>query len=588
MTHLGLQVTVCGWTATRRDHGGLIFIDLRDHTGLIQIIFDPTEAPHAHQLAQTLRSEFVVQCTGKIRQRPSGMLNPKLSTGAIEVLCTELKIFSESKTPPFPIEDNLEVNETLRFKYRYLDLRRPILQQNLKIRHRMLSIIRNYLDSQNFLEIETPLLYKSTPEGARDFLVPSRLNPSHFYALPQSPQILKQLLMIAGMDRYYQIARCFRDEDLRADRQPEFSQIDLEASFIEIDTLLPLIESMMVKLWKEILNLTVQTPFQRITYTEAMNRFGSDKPDIRFALEIKDISEIFKASPFQVFHSALTQSIRGQKGSIRALVIPKEAENFSRKDLDDLQIEANKLEAKGLLWIKIQEAKILQSPAAKFFSEIEKTRLIETLNLQSGDLVLIVADARNSIVLTALGAIRLILGKRLGLIPQLNQGPPHFLWVTHFPLLEFNDHEKRYYACHHPFTSPCPEYFEDFLQGKNLDQIQAATYDLVLNGCEIGGGSLRIYRPDLQLAMFQALGLSTQEAHNQFGFFIEALHYGAPPHGGIAIGVERLAAMLCSTGPIRDVMAFPKTQQGYCLMTHTPSKVSSHQLTEAGISTLLP
>jgi aspartyl-tRNA synthetase len=580
---LDQTVELCGWVAKRRDHGGLIFIDLRDRHGLTQIVFDPAIAggDKAHELGGKLRSEFVLWCRGMVRGRPAGMTNSKMKTGAIEVACTDLVILSEAKTPPFQIDDEVDVAEMVRLKYRYLDLRRGSLQKNLLVRSKMLSIVRNHLDQNGFVDIETPILYKSTPEGARDFIVPSRLNPGTFYALPQSPQTLKQLLMISGMDRYYQVARCFRDEDLRADRQPEFSQIDVEASFMDEESFFPIFESMLKKLWKEILGVEVQTPFPRMPYSEAMSRFGSDKPDVRFGLELNDLSEVFAASEFQVFKGALTG---GRKpGSVRGIVAAGAAEKFSRKDLDELTAHAATHGAKGLLWIKVLAGGELQSPAAKFFSEKEKKDLAAKLSLKTGDLVLIVADSKNKVVFDALGALRLNLGERLGIMPKLGEGAPAFLWVTRFPLLEFDEKENRYFACHHPFTAPAPEFFDDFIKGERLDQIQASAYDMVLNGVEIGGGSLRIYRPDVQAAMFKLLGLSKEEAQAKFGFFLEALDYGTPPHGGIAFGVDRLAALLCGVGPIRDVMAFPKTQRGHCLMSESPSEVSTEQMVELGI-----
>jgi len=587
---LGLEVSLCGWISKRRDHGGLVFADLRDRYGLTQVVFDPAYEGGlaAHQTAGKLRTEFVIWCKGRVRRRPDGMTNTKMQTGEIEVICTDLVILSEAKTPPFPIEDELEVAETVRLKYRYLDLRRPGLQRNLIVRHQMLAAIRSHLDKNSFVEVETPILYKSTPEGARDFIVPSRLNQGTFYALPQSPQTLKQLLMVSGLDRYYQIARCFRDEDLRADRQPEFSQIDIETSFLDEEAFFPILEEMIANLWKKILGQEVATPFQRMPYSEAMSRFGSDKPDIRFGLELRDLSDIFKTSTFQVFQMAL-QSVKGsnereRRGSVRAILIEGQAEKFSRKDLDDLQVHAGAFGAKGLLWIKVQAGGELQSPAAKFFTDSEKAELKKTLNLKPGDLILVVADSRDKVVFDSLGAVRLNVGAKLGMIPKLGEGKPAFLWVMNFPLLEFNEKDNRYYACHHPFTSPRPEFFEDFVAGKNLDRIEASAYDMVLNGVEIGGGSLRIYRPDVQEAMFKLLGLTPEEAKEKFGFFLEALQYGTPPHGGIAFGVDRLAALLCGVGPIRDVMAFPKTQKGHCLMSESPSHVSAEQLVELGIS----
>jgi aspartyl-tRNA synthetase len=586
---VGQEVMLCGWVSKRRDHGGVIFADLRDRYGVSQVVFDPEIAggKAAHDEAGKIRSEFVIWCKGKVRKRPDGMKNAKMPTGEVEVACTDIVILSEAKTPPFPIEDEIDVAETVRLKYRYLDLRRPTLQKNLMIRHRMLSIVRNHLDEHQFCEVETPILYKSTPEGARDFIVPSRMNQGTFYALPQSPQTLKQLLMVAGMDRYYQIARCFRDEDLRADRQPEFSQIDIECSFMDEEAFFPILEKMVVKLWKEILGQDVIAPFARMPYHEAMSRFGSDKPDVRFGLELQDLSEIFKASSFQVFSNALKPSARGTTGSIRGIVVQGQAEKFSRKDLDDLAAQGAQFGAKGLLWIKIQPGGEMQSPAAKFFSEEEKKALTSQLKLQAGDLVMIVAD-RNQVVFDALGAIRLSVGAKMGLIPKHGEGKPAFLWVTRFPLLVFDEKENRFYAAHHPFTSPRPEFFKDFVDGTNLEKIEASAYDLVLNGVEIGGGSLRIFRSDVQAAMFKLLGLTPEQAKEKFGFFIDALSYGTPPHGGIAFGVDRLAALLCGVGPIRDVMAFPKTQKGGDLMSESPSVVDAEQLAELGISVRKP
>jgi aspartyl-tRNA synthetase len=585
---LGKEVMLCGWIAKRRDHGGVIFADLRDRYGLTQVVFDPAIADGvaAHITAADLRSEYVIWCRGKVRSRPEGMTNSKMPTGEVEVACTDLVILSEAKTPPFAIEDDVDVNENVRLKYRYLDLRRPILQKNLLVRHQLLTLVRKHLDENQFVEVETPILYKSTPEGARDFIVPSRLTPGTFYALPQSPQTLKQLLMISGMDRYFQIARCFRDEDLRADRQPEFSQIDIETSFLDEEAFFPILESMMAKLWKEILGIELKTPFPRMPYAEAMSRFGSDKPDVRFGLELQDLTEIFKKSSFQVFQGALKPGARGQIGSIRCIVVPGAAEKFSRKDLDDLTAHAASYGAKGMLWIKVQAGLELQSPAAKFFTDEEKKAFSEKLALKPSDLVLIIADPKNKVVFDALGAIRLWAGAKLGLMPKIGEGDPAFLWVMNFPLLEYDDRDGRYYACHHPFTSPRPEFFDDFVEGKNLDRIEASAYDLVLNGVEVGGGSLRIYRPDVQSAMFKLLGLSPEEARAKFGFFLEALQYGTPPHGGIAFGVDRLAALLCGVGPIRDVMAFPKTQKGHCLMSESPSEVTADQLAELGVSVL--
>ncbi len=581
---LGQEVTLCGWVAKRRDHGGLVFADIRDRHGITQIVFDPSHpgAKSAHETAEKIRSEYVLWVKGKVRARPEGMTNTKIATGAIEVICDDIVILSEAKTPPFAIEEDSDAAENLRLKYRYLDLRRPSLQKNLLTRAKLLTVVRRHLDENGFCEVETPILYKSTPEGARDFIVPSRLSPGNFYALPQSPQTLKQLLMVSGMDRYYQVARCFRDEDLRADRQPEFTQIDIEQSFMDEEAFFPILEAMVKRIWKEVLGQDIQTPFPRMPFKEAMDRFGSDKPDVRFGLELKDISAVFAKSEFQVFQNAFKKNARGIAGSVRAIVVPGQAEKFSRKDLDDLQAQAATYGAKGLLWMKIQDADI-QSPAAKFFTDAEKSELRSQLGLKTGDLVLAVADPKNKVVYDSLGALRLALGNKLGLIPKPGEGKPAFLWVMNFPLMEYDDKEGRFFATHHPFTSPRPEFFQDFIEGKNLDHIEAAAYDMVLNGVEIGGGSLRIYRPDVQAAMFKLLGLTEKEAKDKFGFFLEALQYGTPPHGGIAFGVDRLAAILCGVGPIRDVIAFPKTASGSCLMSDSPSPVMPDQLHELGI-----
>ncbi|MBC7384767.1 MAG: aspartate--tRNA ligase [Cryobacterium sp.] len=590
--NLGEEITLCGWISKRRDHGGLIFADIRDRYGLTQIVFDPAVAGSdgAHERAGRLRSEFVVWIKGKVRARPEGMTNTKLATGEVEIICSDLEILSEAKTPPFAIEDESDASENLRLKYRYLDLRRGPLQRNLLTRAKVLSIVRNYLDGQGFCDVETPILYKSTPEGARDFVVPSRMNPGTFYALPQSPQTLKQLLMISGMDRYYQIARCFRDEDLRADRQPEFTQIDIEQSFMDEEAFFPILEGMIQKLWKEVLGVTISAPFPRMSYHEAMERFGSDKPDVRFGLELNDLSGVFEKSEFQVFSNALQKNNRGIPGAIRAIIAPGAAEKFSRKDLDELTAFVGPYGAKGLLWMKVVPSATgnasevdIQSPAAKFMTDAEKSALKTKLGLKVGDLVLCVADAKAKVVFDALGALRLKVGEKLGVVPKPVDQKYAFLWVVNFPLLEFDDKEGRFFACHHPFTSPRPEFFDDFIAGTNLDRIEASAYDLVLNGVEVGGGSLRIYRSDVQSAMFKLLGLTPEEAKEKFGFFLEALQYGTPPHGGLAFGVDRLVMLMCGASAIREVVAFPKTASGTDLMSETPSLVTKEQLDELGI-----
>ena len=584
-SEVGKSVKLCGWVNTRRDHGGVIFIDLRDRYGMTQVVFDAnaSESRFDSNLSHRLRNEFVIQVEGVVRDRPEGMENASRSTGKIEVLVQDLVILSESKTPPFMVDDEA-VTETLRLKYRYLDLRRPSLQRHLKIRHELMQITRDVLNENQFLEIETPILYKSTPEGARDFIVPSRLNPGEFYALPQSPQTLKQLLMVAGMDRYYQIARCFRDEDLRAERQPEFSQIDIEASFIKEEFIFDLMEKMMARIWKEVHGVEVSTPFPRLSYQEAMERYGSDKPDTRFELEIESFSSIFENSEFQVFKNAVSKTDQGYLGSISGICVRDRASSFSRKDLDQLTQTVTTHGAKGLLWIKVQEGVELQSPAAKFFSDAEKKALLKQFNLKPNDLVLIVADSKSKTVYQSLGALRLEVARKLNLIPKEGEGPLHFLWVCDFPLLEYDDKDGRYYAAHHPFTLAHEDDLELLKAGKDLNQIRAKAYDLVLNGVELGGGSLRIYQEEIQAAMFKALGMSLEQAKEQFGFFLEGLSYGTPPHGGIALGLDRLAALVCGVGPIRDVMAFPKTQKGQCLMSGTPSKVAAEQLAELGLS----
>ena len=582
----GTEVILAGWVAKRRDHGGLIFIDLRDRYGITQLVFDPAiSGDEKTKLeADKARSEFVLSIKGVVRCRPGDMINPKITTGEIEVMVKELNILSSAKTPPFMIDDNTDAGEALRLKYRYLDLRRPSIQRNLIVRHKVLQVVRNYLSENNFLEIETPILFKSTPEGARDYLVPSRVNPNSFYALVQSPQIMKQLLMVAGFDRYFQIARCFRDEDLRADRQPEFSQIDIEMSFTNRELIYKIMEGLVLKLFQEVQGMQLSVPFPRMSYQQAMDEYGVDKPDTRFALKIKDASPVFKNTGFQAFKNVLEAG-----GFIRGLHLTGKTlgdKTYSRKDLDDLTKFAQQFGAKGMAWIKLDSPEsgftpVFNSPIAKFFSEEEKAALVKEWKLQSGDMVLLVADANYDTMCAALGNLRNHLGKQLGLI---DESLFNFLWVTDFPLLQYDAEAKRYGACHHPFTSPSPQDEAKLLAGEDLGNIRAAAYDLVLNGFEVAGGSIRIFRQEVQKAMFKALGFSEEEAKEKFGFFVEALEYGTPPHGGMAFGVDRLVMLLVGTDAIREVMAFPKTQKATCLMSECPSPVTPEQLAELHIS----
>jgi aspartyl-tRNA synthetase len=556
-----------GWVHRRRDHGGLIFINLRDRDGIVQVIFNPQVAAEAHAKASRLRSEYVIAVTGTIAERPAGTTNPQMDTGEIEVIATTLSILSEANPLPFAVDSDEEISEALRFKYRYLDLRRPSLQQNLIVRHRVAKAIRDYMDAHGFLDIETPFLIRSTPEGARDYLVPSRLNAGQFYALPQSPQYFKQLLMISGFDRYFQIVRCFRDEDLRADRQPEFTQIDIEISFPQVEELFALIEGMMVRAFHVGRGIDIPTPFPRLTYAEAMERFGKDAPDVRFGLEICDVTPLVHDSEFTIFRQAIAAG--GQVKGLNA----KGGAGYSRKDLDDLTAFVKPFKAKGLAWIKITSEGV-QSPIARFFTEPAMQALIQRLAGEPGDLLLFVADTPE-VVADALGNLRLHLGERLGLIPADTLA---FVWVVDFPLLEYSAEDRRYVAKHHPFTAPRDEDLSLFQTDPG--QIRAQAYDLVLNGRELGGGSIRIHRREVQELMFHVLGLSKDEATEQFGFLLEALELGAPPHGGIALGLDRLMMLLIGTPSIRDTIAFPKTQKATCLMTNAPAQVDAQQLKE--------
>ncbi len=574
ITDNGQKVKLCGWVENWRDHGGIVFIDLRDLTGITQIVFNPEISQEVHKIAHKLRAEFVIAIEGEVSPRPEGTVNPKLPTGEIEVIVKKVEILSPAKTPPFIIEDRIEVSENLRLKYRYLDLRRPKMQKNIVIRHKTAQIVRNFLNENNFLEIETPFLTKSTPEGARDYLVPSRVNPGKFYALPQSPQLFKQILMISGFDRYYQIVRCFRDEDLRADRQPEFTQIDMEMSFVDREDVMNITENLIKKIFTEIKGLEFNENFPVITYSEAIDKYGLDAPDIRFDLHLVNLTDIFQNTSFKVFANAVKN-----KGIIKAIKV-KDGAKFSRKDLDDLTEFVKIYGAKGMAWIKILENE-WQSPIVKFFSDDEKQKLQERLNLEPGDLVVFGADS-SKIVNESLGHLRKELAKRLNLI---NENEFKFVWVIDFPLLEWDEEEKRYVALHHPFTSPLDEDIE--LLETSPDKVRSKAYDIVLNGIELGGGSIRIHRKDIQEKVFNALGLEEKDAKEKFGFLLEAFEYGAPPHGGLAIGFDRLLMFLTDSENIRDVIPFPKTQKATCLMTGAPSEVDKKQLKELNIKITL-
>jgi aspartyl-tRNA synthetase len=567
-TALDQEVVLMGWVLRRRDHGGLIFIDLRDRKGITQVVFAPEVDADSHQKAHSLRSEYVIAVKGMVRRRPEGMENPKIKTGMIEVACRDLRILNISKTPAFSLDEEGEVSENLRLKYRYLDLRRPRMVESINLRHRVCQAMRSYLNSQDFLEIETPMLTRSTPEGARDYLVPSRVNPGRLYALPQSPQLYKQILMISGLERYYQIVKCFRDEDLRADRQPEFTQLDMEMSFIDEDDIMDMIEGLMSFLFKETMGKDIKVPFQRSTFQEAMDRFGTDRPDTRFGLELCDISDIVAGCGLKVFQKAVSAS-----GVVKA-VNAKGMDDLSRKDLDDLTKFATGLGAKGLAWVKIKDDGSWQSPIAKFFSEEEKRLIVQRLDAAPRDIMFFGADQKAT-VYRVLGELRLELARRRNLIPE---GSFNFIWITDFPLVEYDENEGRFVSLHHPFTSPRIEDVE--LLSIDPASVRSRAYDLVLNGVEIGGGSIRIHQTSVQEAAFRALSISKEEAQDKFGFLLEALEYGAPPHGGIAFGLDRLVMLMAGKDTIRDVIAFPKTQKAQCLLTHAPANVSMAQLAE--------
>lgn len=566
----GQEVILTGWVSRRRDHGGLIFVDLRDRSGIVQIVFTPDMADNAFAKAETLRGEFVIAVKGKVLSRPEGTINPNIATGEIEVYCSELRILNSAKTPPFYIADDIDVDENIRLKYRYLDLRRPEMQRNLMLRHRVTKAMRDFFDGNGFVEIETPMLTKSTPEGARDYLVPSRVNPGKFYALPQSPQIFKQLLMVSGMERYFQIVRCFRDEDLRADRQPEFTQLDVEMSFIDREEIMCMMEDLIAHIFKTAMEIDVPRPFLRLSYEEAMARYGSDKPDTRFDMELVDISDVLRGSEFKVFQNALAAG--GQVKAINA----KGCANMPRREIDGLVDYVATYGAKGLAWFQMSPDGI-KSPITKFLSETELAGMLERLGAEEGDLLLLVAD-NPQIVAASLGALRLELARRLGLI---DPNKYNFLWVVDFPMFEYNEEEKRCVAMHHPFTSPNDEDIP--LLDTDPTKVKAKAYDMVLNGTEIGGGSIRIYSRELQEKIFASLGFSQEEAWDQFGFLMEAFEFGTPPHGGIAFGLDRLVMLMAQRNSIRDVIAFPKTQSATDVMSQAPSEVAPKQLRELHI-----
>lgn len=566
------EVRLKGWVQKRRDLGGLIFIDLRDKSGIMQIVFNPDYSQEALETAESIRSEYVIDVVGKLVLRDEATINPSISTGTLEVLASSIKVLNKAKNPPFMIQDDVNISEDIRLKYRYLDLRRPGLQETFKLRHQTTQSIRNYLNKNEFLEMETPILTKSTPEGARDYLVPSRVHPGEFYALPQSPQLFKQLIMMSGFERYYQIARCFRDEDLRADRQPEFTQVDIETSFLTSDEIMTMTEEMMKEVVKEVKDVDITLPLQRMPYDEAMDRFGSDKPDTRFGLELIHVSDIVADSGFKVFKQAVANG-----GKVALLNVEGAAGSYSRKDIDKLTEFVNVYGAKGLAWLKVEEEEV-KGPISKFLSDEEKAAIKDKSKANSGDLLLFVAD-KSSVVYDSLGALRLKLGKDLGLI---DEEAFHFLWVTDWPLFEYDEELGRYFAAHHPFTSPIEADKEKLLTDPM--NVRANAYDLVLNGYELGGGSIRIHQTELQNKMFQALGFTEEEAREQFGFLLDALEYGAPPHGGVALGLDRIIMLLAGRSNLRDTILFPKTASASDLMTEAPSEVSGDQLQELSIS----
>ncbi|MBQ6692692.1 MAG: aspartate--tRNA ligase [Clostridia bacterium] len=575
--HVGQEITLMGWAGTWRNLGALIFIGLRDRSGLMQVVFNESDiAKDVFALAETIRSEYVIAVKGTLARRTPEMVNKDMKTGEFEVIAKELKIFSTAQTPPFYIDDNVNTKEDLRLKYRYLDLRRPRMQEIMMMRHRISQITRSYFDGEGFLEIETPVLGRSTPEGARDYLVPSRVHPGEFYALPQSPQQFKQLLMIAGYDRYFQLARCFRDEDLRADRQPEFTQIDVEMSFVDVDDVLAINEGFIARLLKDIKGIDLELPLRRLSWQEAMDRFGSDKPDTRFGLELVNVTDIVKGCGFGVFTSAIEGG-----GSVRCINVKGGVDKFPRKKIDELVEFVKIYRAKGMAWMSLKPDG-LQCSFAKFLTEEQIAGIQQAAGAETGDILFFVADAKNDVVYASLGALRNEIAKRLDLIDQTKFD---VLWVTDFPLLEWDEEDNRYVACHHPFTSPKDEDIE--LLDTDPGKAHAKAYDMVINGYEAGGGSIRIHSSELQEKMFETIGFTQEQAHERFGYFIDAFKYGTPPHGGIAYGLDRLVMLMTGTTNIRDVIAFPKVQTASCLMTDAPNVVEDKQLTELHIRTVV-